>query len=271
MEDASKTISVNPSYLKVSDAQGNGPRPRSGSTRRASGEQSQRKLAKKIKELMKSKTKRTPAAKDAQVFFASEASSSAGIDLGPLPEPGPKYGCLKNGTLPTYRQANKPTPTPSLSSDNVRDRERPLPEAGHTITEESVPAPNDPAPPVPNNLDPPVPNNPAPPVPDESAATVSSRQSTRRVKKRFGKRGKKIAVLINPARTRRAISSEIESLSEKKIEDVKKYLRGRHLIRTGGRPPQDVSRELFKNAVLAGDVVNTNGMALVSDFMDTSS
>ena len=263
MEDASKTISVNPSYLKVSDAPGNGPRPRSGSTRRASGEQSQRKLAKKIKELMKNKTKRTPAAKDAQVFFASEASPAAGIDLGPLPESGPKYGCLKNGTLPTYRQANKPTPIPSLPSNNVNDPERPLPAAGPTITEESVPAPNNPAPPAPND--------PAPPAPDQAAGVVSSKLSTRRVKKRFGKRGKKIAVLINPAKTRRAISSEIESLSEKKIEDVKKYLRGRHLIRTGGRPPQDVSRELFKNAVLAGDVVNTNGTALVSDFMDTSS
>jgi len=83
----------------------------------------------------------------------------------------------------------------------------------------------------------------------------------------LGKRANKIGVLIKNNRTRKRIKEEINILNAAPIYEVKEYLKKHQLYKAGNNTPQDVLREIYKSAHLAGKPVkNKSAENLLHNF-----
>ena len=59
-----------------------------------------------------------------------------------------------------------------------------------------------------------------------------------------------------------------ESALEKSIADIKVYLRSKNLLKVGSDGPNDVLRQLYENAILAGDVTNKSKDTLIHNYFN---
>ena len=91
--------------------------------------------------------------------------------------------------------------------------------------------------------------------------------TTRTLKYKLGKRGKKVGVLIKNAKTRKIIQKEYALLKQKQISDIKNYLRSKNLLKIGSDAPNDVLRQMYEQAILSGEVENKAGETLIHNFM----
>ena len=83
----------------------------------------------------------------------------------------------------------------------------------------------------------------------------------------LGKRSNKIGVLIKNNNTRKRIKKEIDILNTAPIYEVKEYLKKHQLYKAGNNTPQDILREIYKSAHLAGKPVkNTSVENLLHNF-----
>lgn len=154
-------------------------------------------------------------------------------------KPPPVYSNLKGGTRPTYRQyhnktqknyGNKPAIKPLIHIDNVQS------------------------------------NN--------AATTIAKKprfkkRITRTLKYSLGKhKNGKVSVLIKNAKTRRKVQTEQAVLKQKSIADIKLYLRSKNLLKVGSEVPNDVLRQMYESAILAGDVTNKSKDTLIHNFLN---
>ena len=116
----------------------------------------------------------------------------------------PKYGCLKNGTKPTYRQWRRGTQKFNIDS--------------------------------PTSF-------------------------------MVGKVGKVVGVFIANEKTRKKRTKEILVLHNKKLSEMRSYLKKNCLLKSGSHAPSDVIRKIYEQATLTGDVNNTNSENLVHNYM----
>ena len=93
--------------------------------------------------------------------------------------------------------------------------------------------------------------------------------TTRTLKYKLGKRGKKVGVLIKNAKTRKIIQREYALLKQKQISDIKNYLRSKNLLKIGSDAPNDVLRQMYEQAILSGEVENKAGETLIHNFMNS--
>jgi hypothetical protein len=92
---------------------------------------------------------------------------------------------------------------------------------------------------------------------------------TRTLKYSLGKhKNGKVSVLIKNAKTRRKVQTEQAMLKQKTIADIKVYLRGKNLLKVGSDVPNDVLRQLYENAILAGDVTNKSKDTLIHNYFN---
>jgi hypothetical protein len=91
-------------------------------------------------------------------------------------------------------------------------------------------------------------------------------QTTRKIY-RLGKYGGKVQVLIKNNKTRKNINKAIKLLGKKSLLGVKKYLKQKHLLKTGSTAPEYILREMYKNAILSGDIHNKNNDVLVHNYL----
>ena len=99
----------------------------------------------------------------------------------------------------------------------------------------------------------------------KSKATRVSRIRT--VKYRLGKLPeKKVAVLIKNKNTRKRVQNEYGSLKVQSMIEVKNYLRKKNLLKAGSNAPNDVLRQMYEHAILAGDIENTSNETLMHNF-----
>ena len=179
----------------------------------------------------------------------------------------PKYGCLKNGDLPTYRswlnktQSNKPPLNWDATSNNDFKRQQfsgtipttqntepvqmPLVETDHfKIPEYSEPV----------------------------SLKLKGRKQKRRVV-RTHKLGRskyysKIGVLISNKTIRNKVVNQKQQLKKVSIRDVRKYLIKQGFIKVGSDTPSDVLREMYESALLmCGEVKNNNVDTLLHNFI----
>ena len=95
------------------------------------------------------------------------------------------------------------------------------------------------------------------------------RRITRTLKYSLGKhKNGKVSVLIKNAKTRRKVQTEQALLKQKSIADIKVYLRGKNLLKVGSDVPNDVVRQLYENAILAGDVTNKSKDTLIHNYFN---
>jgi len=151
--------------------------------------------------------------------------------------PDKPYGCLKGGSKPTFRQYhNKTFKKKSILPNN----KKPTLERQNTLN-------------------------------DLKKSYKKIKQTKRKTKKsiyNLGRTGRKISVLIKNNSTRRKIKREYGLLKQKSLNDIKKYLYEKNLIKIGSTAPNDVLRTIYEQSILAGDVTNTSGDIQIHNFVN---
>ena len=165
--------------------------------------------------------------------------------------PSPPHGCLKGGSKPTYREyhnktvKNKPSITIQTSDRESRDMGQPTVDTDIKIRQQKLA--------------------------DLKKSHKKIRQTKRTTKKStytLGKTGGKVSVLIKNNATRRKIKREHGLLKQKPLNEIKKYLYDKNLIKIGSTAPNDVLRMLYEQSILAGDITNVEPATQLHNFMN---
>jgi len=165
----------------------------------------------------------------------------------------PPYGCLKNGTKPTYSQymktmkrstrpsfkpkINIPSPAPPKTQEII-ERQQKLKKLREKMTTPKK----------------------------EPMVKIVNRKRTIKIFK-LGKKNGQVGVLIKSGKTRRKIRDEHRIIHKKCISDVKSYLRKHNLIKAGSSAPEKILRKIYEECFLAGDIYNNNVENLLHNYM----
>lgn len=194
-----------------------------------------------------------------------------------LPPP-PKYSCLKNSALPTYRnwcrQTQRVYPTTGLQGPNVGPSVGPS--YTSSLTSSSMPS---------FTSDIPI-NNKVSEIVQKHAKTQSQSIFNMKNKNRikYLKRRKifkrtyhvgrssnkpQIGVLVSNRTIRNRISSEAQLLKQTPIHDVRKFLIKKGFIKIGTSAPNDVLRKMYESvSLVCGEVQNHNPENLLFNFIN---
>jgi len=96
-------------------------------------------------------------------------------------------------------------------------------------------------------------------------------RKTHKKRYRIGKHDDVVGVLLKNKQTQRHIQSQHLSLRQRSIGEIRKYLYDHHLLKIGSNAPPDVLRRMYEDAILTGDVKNTNDGVLLHNFMSGGS
>ena len=83
----------------------------------------------------------------------------------------------------------------------------------------------------------------------------------------FGKKNNTVRVLIKGGKDIKSIDNEKRKLEKHSLADICSYLASRNLYTPGSNAPEDVLREIYRNAYLAGNVSNSNPEKLIDNYM----
>lgn len=119
-------------------------------------------------------------------------------------------------------------------------------------------------------------SNPIKPVTQEDIIKVPSIKEIHKRKTtiRHYKLGKhktiknRVSVLCNNKDRIDKIKEAQRELQRTSMEEMKKYLMTRNLLRSGSRAPPDVIKKLYESAYLAADITNTDDDVLLDNYMD---
>lgn len=173
----------------------------------------------------------------------------------------PPHGCLKNGKKPTFREwatnmLKKPVETfkdmigggggGETSSENTATT------AGSISSSSVVGIGN---------------SQHAILNPEQVAGMRVKIRKTHKKRFRIGKHDDVVGVLLKNKQTQRHIQSQHLTLKQKTIGEIRKYLYDQQLLKIGSNAPPDVLRRMYEDAILTGEVKNTNKDVLLHNFM----
>ena len=177
----------------------------------------------------------------------------------------PPYGCLKGGKKLTYRQyqkslKNNHKQTPNTPKINILN-------ATNTITHKTKD--------MGENIE----IRKKKMEEYKKKYLLKNANHNKKYKKKFkihtmkkiynlGKKGDNVYVLINNNKTRKKIKKAVDALDKVPMLEIKKYLKKKHLLKTGSNAPETVLREMFKNARLAGEITNKSSNILVHNYFE---
>ena len=171
--------------------------------------------------------------------------------------PEPQYGCLKNGTLPTYRsfinKTVKNTGGSNVDSSIIEQQERSkenIRGISSIMQQKEM-----------NKLL----------LPKKIRKPKKQRKTIRRTFKTGRSKIKpKVSVLISNKTIRNNISTKKQLLKQHSIPEIKKYLIKHGFIRVGSATPNDVLRKMYETATLVcGEIMNHNPDNLLYNFVNT--
>ena len=182
----------------------------------------------------------------------------------------PKYGCLKGGSLPTYRQymhnetfknTTKQDISDSQDSFNGTPKVSRLIISGRDSSEENLlkrfPKISD--------------INEQKDKPPSKVLVYPTQKKTIRRTYKIGKSKihPKVSVLISNRTIRKNITTKTQLLKQTPIHDVKSFLIKRGLIKIGTIAPNDVLRQMYESTtLLCGDVYNHNPETVLYNFFN---
>lgn len=210
--------------------------------------------------------------------------------------PKPQYGCLKGGSLPTYRNwlMNKTQKSnPIIENITVSNpiQKSPIINTMNSPINTSINAPinisaNDSMNPIktPNQIVEENINKNMQRISEmkqtmEKLQLIKNKNQLKRLKqkktiRRTYKIGKskllpKISVLVSNKTIRNNISTKSQLLKQVPIQDIKKYLIKRGLLKVGSTAPNDILRKMYESSILiCGEVQNHNPDYLLYNFMN---
>jgi hypothetical protein len=103
--------------------------------------------------------------------------------------------------------------------------------------------------------------------PEQVAGMRVKIRKTNKKRFRIGKHDDVVGVLLKNKQTQRHIQSQHLALKQKTIGEIRKYLYEHHLLKVGSNAPPDVLRRMYEDAILTGEVKNTNNDVLLHNFM----
>lgn len=180
------------------------------------------------------------------------------------------FGCLKNGNKPTYRTYMKKlreskgkvkitNPMIQKPSNEVELRKHKLKRMQQKYNRKHIDTP------VPMRL------NRNPHTKKQKPKTRQRKWRVKTLKRKYklgrNKHKKSVDVLIKNNESRKKVNNAIKALKDTNIHDVNRFLKTKHLIKTGSTAPEFVKREMYNSAMLAGDVTNTNTGVLIHNYM----
>ena len=180
--------------------------------------------------------------------------------------PAPPYGCLKNGTKPTFRQYNKtlkkkyteiPINTASSFDGSSKDvmNEPVINLTGIKFEkDEAFDNRKEKLENLKNMM--------------KTEKPKTKRIKTRRIRRKItlGKVKNKVGVLVKSKKTRKIIKNEVSILKKKPIQEIKTYLKKHNLIKIGSSAPDYIFRTMYENAYLSGDISNKNDEILLHNW-----
>lgn len=200
----------------------------------------------------------------------------------------PSYGCLKNGSLPTYRnftQKNYASPAafPNYYSSSVMNSELSFPKSEAPIvaaTFVAAPAAAATSYAGPSNV---VPNSLRTSEILQKYQLHKSTQENQKKKIKYLKQRKifkrtyrvgrssikpQIGVLVSNRTLRSRISTQCQLLKQTPIQDVRKFLIKRGFIKIGSNAPNNVLRKMYESvATVCGEVENHNPDTILFNFV----
>ena len=84
----------------------------------------------------------------------------------------------------------------------------------------------------------------------------------------FGKSKGTVKVLIKDREMYAKIDRDKKKIDKRTMPDIREYLRKRGLYKIGSTAPDDILREIYKNAMLTGEVENNNSSTLMHNFLN---
>jgi len=188
----------------------------------------------------------------------------------------PSYGCLKNGSLPTFRQfknktikkpyddsnisltINEVSTTPTINPI-ILDQEKPPENTKNS--ENALTLVNDL---VPINID----DFGSANIVPNASVQEKSLTKPKTIKYTLGKKDNIVSVLIKNAHTRKNIVDSIARVKETKITDMKKYLKQHNLVKSGSKCPPDIIKKIYEQSFLCGIIKNNNKDNLIENFLN---
>lgn len=151
----------------------------------------------------------------------------------------PQYSCLKNSSLPTFREWKKLTQKNNHEQDSIKP---------NLVNSDNNYSYN-----LSNNLN------------DSDKNSNKNRKRTVTYKYTLGKNGKKVSVLIKNNETRKKISNEHQKIKEVSVHDMKKYLKRHNLVKSGSFAPSHLIKKIYEQSLLSGDIKNKSPENILSD------
>lgn len=102
--------------------------------------------------------------------------------------------------------------------------------------------------------------------------TIKKKITTiRKYKLGKSKHNRTIGILLKDAQTKHKIMEDYKEIKNTNINDIKKYLHKNNLLKYGSSAPNDVTRKIYENSVLAGEIVNVNTDTIIHNMSNNKS